>query len=485
MIRFADWRPDVADVDSGYVRETAGVLPVPGGWAPWKGFNAYSQAAAATPQGGYISWKKDGTRNVWTGTGTKLYKLARTSNPAWTDVSRTVGGNYAIGLNDRWGFEQFGTTLIAVNINDTTQSIDIESGTNFAALAGSPPSAKYIAIVKDFVMLGNISTLPQRVVWSAQNSSTGWTAGTNQSDVNDFPDGGHVTGIVGGEVGLVFQEECIRRLSYVGLPTVFQIDKIEGKRGLRASFSLARIGAAVYFYSPEGFAVITLGGDSSLIGTGVLNEWFLSDAALGAVNQMRGIADPLRNRVYWVYRSNNTPANFDTILCFDASLNRWSMTRFNVLEVLAAVSSGYTLEDLNALGTVDSLAVSLDDPSLRGDVPVLAAFDATKKLGFFSGANQEAVIETADFEPTPGRRSFVKGVRPIIDTTTVNVSVRQKALPSSLPIYSAEAAPDSDTGLAPFRVNTRYAGVRCRIPAGTTWTKATGIDIEARPAGSR
>ena len=183
------------------------------------------------------------------GTLTKLYKLNRTTK-AWDDFTRVSGGNYA--LDRRWGFVQFGDNLVAFNVGDLTQSIAITAGTNFAALAGSPPQARYGAVVKDFLVLGNLSSSQPNVIhWSAQNNITGWTVGTDQSDVQTFPDGGEVTGILGGEVGFIFQTEMVRRLTYVGPPIIFQIDEIADKRGCEAPFSLVRIGDTAFYLRPK------------------------------------------------------------------------------------------------------------------------------------------------------------------------------------------------------------------------------------------
>lgn len=485
MIPFAPWAPDAADLNTKVTKNISGVLPATNGYAPWKTFNTYSNAVAAAPLGAGFTRKKDGTRQSWTGTTTTLRKL-NTSTLAWDDVSRTSGGAYACSSSDRWNFIEFGTNLIAHNINDATQYIDIEAGTNFAALSGSPPQAKFGAVVKDFVMLANISTLPQRIVWCGINNITQWTAGSNQSDVQDFPDGGPITAIVGGETGFVFQEDAVRRLTYVGSPIIFQVDKIEEKRGCRAPFSVVSVGPTVYYLSPEGFVALNVAGQSAPIGSQVLNEWFLEDVNLSAMNQIRGVSDPRKTRVFWIYRSNSATQYFDTVLCYDYGVNRWSMTRINLSEITISATAGYTLESLDALGfTLDTLPFSLDDDSLRGDVPQVGLFDTSFRLGFFSGDNQEAILETAEFETFPGRRSFVRGVRLLADASTVYARLGERSLPYSTVTYTPEAAPSSATAWVPFRADSRYHRVKCRIPEGTTWTKAIGIDVNARPSGAR
>ena len=266
----------------------------------------------------------------------------------------SLGGAYNFVFGDRVDFAQFGKTLMATNVNDVVQSIDIDSGTNFAALAGSPPMAKYIEIVGDFVMLGSISSYPQRVVWSAINDSTGWTAGTNQSDFQDFPEGGHIVGIIGGQGGLIFQEEVIRRMTYTGPPTIFQFDKV-ADRGLLAPFSLVRIGDVAYGLSRDGFISVSMGGQMGMIGKEKIDRWFFNDASAGEIRTVKGVADRFQTKIYWSYKSTISP--YDSILCFDYALNRWSYCRLHHSEIITAATQGYTLEGLDALGfTLDELA---------------------------------------------------------------------------------------------------------------------------------
>jgi len=134
---------------------------------------------------------------------------------------------YALGGDGAWRFAQFGTLAVAVNGIDAAQKFDLAVGTNFLALGGSPPVAQFIATLRDFVLMGNIATLPQRVQWSGIDNAELWgSIPANQADFQDLPDGGDVTGLVGGEYGLVFQENAIRRMTYEGPPIIFRIDKI-------------------------------------------------------------------------------------------------------------------------------------------------------------------------------------------------------------------------------------------------------------------
>ena len=55
---------------------------------------------------------------------------------------------------------------------------------------------------------------------------------------------------------------------------------------------------------------------------------------------------------------------------------------------------------------------------------------------------------------------------------------------SDLIAYSAEQAVNG-RGLCPANVSTRLARARLRIPAGTSWSFATGVEPEFAPEGKR
>jgi hypothetical protein len=133
---------------------------------------------------------------------------------------------YAPGTEGFYRFTQFGNLAIAVNGIDAPQKFNLSSSTNWEALGGSPPIGTFITTVRDFVLMGKIGSTPQRIQWSPINNAEGtWgSVAATQADFQDLPDGGNVTGLVGGEYGVIFSETAIRRMTYEGPPTVFRLD---------------------------------------------------------------------------------------------------------------------------------------------------------------------------------------------------------------------------------------------------------------------
>lgn len=131
-------------------------------------------------------------------------------------------------------------------------------------------------------------------------------------------------------------------------------------------------------------------------------------------------------------------------------------------------------------GSLDSLPFSLDSIS-KASVARLAAFDSTHKLGFFSGPNLEAIMETGD-SFTKGRTVEVNGLWPMTDCVDAMTSVAMRMSPMVADTYSTEM-PVDDEGWSEAYVETRYARGRLRNPAGSSWTYAKGIAPDVSLAG--
>ena len=213
MIPFGPWHPDATTINANTCPEAWDCLPAITGFKPLPDLAAASNSLGSQALGAAAMIETDGTVYEFAGTGTQLWKLS--SSATWSDVSRTVGGAYHAGGSERWQFANFGGYMIATNIGDVVQKFDVRGGaTNFTALGGSPPQARYVGVVRDFVVLGGILNNERRVQWSGLANADFWTPGLQNSDYQDIPSGGPVRGILGGEVGYIFQAERITRMTF-------------------------------------------------------------------------------------------------------------------------------------------------------------------------------------------------------------------------------------------------------------------------------
>lgn len=133
-------------------------------------------------------------------------------------------------------------------------------------------------------------------------------------------------------------------------------------------------------------------------------------------------------------------------------------------------------------GSLDALPFSLDSISVAAAAQ-LAAVGPTGALGFFTGANIEAIIETSETD-LEGQMVFVRNLRPITDCAAALFSLGHRGTPMAAMAYTAEVGINSQ-GQAPFVLEDRYIKARFRAPAAATWTFARGVQPTTGPAGSQ
>lgn len=394
----------------------------------------------------------------------------------------------ALSSDAQWQFEQAGNLVFATQANELLQVFDLSSSSAFSNALGSPPQAAYIKAVGRFLVLSGLQSNPYRIQWSGLNSfnaSGSWTSGTNSSDYQDFPDGGIVRGVAGGEYGLIFQDAAIRRMTYApDSPIVFDIDRLSDDMGLFAPYSLIRAGASTFFRAAQGFYQIDGTGQMSPIGKERVDRTFLADLDSSALQLFIGASDPRNSRVYWAYKSiSGQTGKFDKLLCYDYGIQRFTPIAMSGEYLASAAQSGLTLEGLDSISSsIDDLTFSLDDVASARS-PEIAMANGDHKIGYFNGANLEATLETAEQAAEP-RRMYVSGVRPITDAATVYCSVSKRERQGDAVSYTAETLVNTQ-GISPQRASTRYARGKVRIPAGETWTFASGVEPIVRQEGLR
>src|SRR5262245_41047933 len=484
MLPFGDYRPDLSAYQGASSQLIQNVVPRADGYGPFADFTAFTAALPAACRGFFYARKTDGSIVVFAGTATRLYQLSNTDF-SWTDVSRGGGAYTALPSSDHWQFAQFGNLVLAVEANSAPQVFDLTSSSAFADLGGSPPQARYIAVVGRFVVLSGLLSTPYRIQWSGLNAVTSWSAGVNSSDYQDLPDGGIVRGVAGGEYGVIFQETAMRRMVYVpGSPVIFNIERITEDKGLMAPYSLIRAGDKIFFLSPQGFQGMLSTGAPEAIGKERFDRTFFADYDSGAIHLIIGTADPTETRIYWAYKSNSgTIGQFDKVLCYDYALNRASIIAMHGEYLASLARPGLTLENLDSIsGSLDALTFSIDDVSTAA-LSKLSAVNPAHKLGFFTGGNLEATLDTSE-QSLNGRRMRVKGIRPVTDAATCYGAVGARETLQGTVSYSTEQAVNPKC-LCPANVSTRLARGRLRIPAATAWTFATGIEPDFAPEGRR
>lgn len=487
LIPVAEWLPDQAPYQSPGSPNVKNVIPSALSYRPFKAFATYStNALGARARGLWYGRAVDGSSRVFAGSATDLYTLSGTT---WNEVTRSSGGDYAVGDESMWSMVQFGDTLIAVNGTDAPQAFTlsnaIDGSAKFAALSGSPPTGEFVTVVGDFVVMGKIAAAKNRVQWSGINNAASWaTSATTMADQQDMPDGGNVRGLCGGVFGVVLQEDCIRRMDFIGPPEIFKFTLIARNVGASIEGSIAEHANRVFFMHRTGPYMLVNGSELVPIGTQKVTRTFWEAVDQTYLHRVTATIDP-GNKLYLLSfpgpdASAGTP---DTVWAYEWEVGRWSPIEPGNHEMISSGSQQNSItiddaddyaDDIDAAG-----APSLDSEVYSGSiVPLLAAFNTSHELMFANGANLEATVDTAEMQLTPGRRTFIRSARPVVDgsSTTVTLAIGYRDNATDTLTWTIAATPESSTGLCNFRNKARYQRGRIVVEAGDTWTHIQGID---------
>jgi hypothetical protein len=471
-ILFTEWTPDLPGVAEN-LSVAKNVVPTALGYSPFPLGVDYS-AAASENLNNVFAGKFSATTNIFAGGATKLFKLDG-ADLSMDNVSKS--GNYSSVV--KWNFTQFGDTIIAANNVNKLQSYTLGASSLFDDLNASAPVAKFVTVVRDFVVAANLDggSNANKVQWSNINDETNWTPGAaSQSDYQIIADGGNITGMTGGEVGLIFLDRSVVRMSYIGSPLFFQFDTISRGIGCVEGNSVIQYGEMTYFLGADGFYSCD-GSTVTAIGTQKVDSWFYANVNQSKLNLMSSTIDPFRKIVVWEFIDNFAQ---NTLLIYNWQVKKWSYCTTDVDVVASSASVGMTLEGLDLYGNMDTLTTSLDDGLWAGGKFLFAGARDTK-IVTFTGANSSAQLTTGDIGDNT--TSVVTLARPVIDNGSGSVAIASRMLLSAVPELGSYTAADSEN-----RVSLRSSGKYHRlsvIPTGSNWSNAIGLDVDITPQGTR
>jgi hypothetical protein len=470
-VTFGEWLPDQPGV-IGALTTARNCYPKAVGYGPFPQEVDYSDDAPQTLTAAAAAKDTNSITTIYAAGTTRLFKLD-TSDFSWDDISATTYSG-----TSGWKFTQFGNSLIAANESNTMQYIDVMSGTTFADLAVDAPKAKFVTVVRDFVVSGYQSDNKNRVQWSGINNEKTWTtSATTQADFQDIPDGGFVQGVTGGEFGLVLLERSIVRMSYVGTPLIFQFDNIARNRGCFEPNSVIQWQGITYFLGDDGFYSCD-GQNLKNIGAEKVNRYFFNSLKESDLGNMSAAIDPINNLVVWGYPSVDTDYR---ALIYHIATGKWSYADSSATRVAPVSTPSITLEGLDAFSaSLDALGISLDSRNWLGGKLLLLGIKGSKLITF-TGAAKTATIETSDIE-SPANQSMVTMIKPIVDNGTGSASVASRLQLNQTVSFPTVTAANSEN-----RIGTRSYGRYHRVklqPSGD-WTTAIGMDVEIQQAGTR
>jgi len=494
---FGKLLPDRAAFRSEGLTIAKNVVPhEPGSYGPFRSLVEVSNALSARCYGGVSARDKDNNVFVYAGDSSKLYELVGST---FTDQSK--GGGYTLAADDIWEFAVWykNNKVFATNLTDPVQSMGtgLGSSTAFADLFTSTakPKGKHIAIIGNFLMLGNTNDATDgqqaaRVWWSAFGDETDMDPdAATQCDYEDLAAGGWVQRIVGGtEYGLVFQQDMVRTARYVGAGVVFELLPINNAPGTPIPNSVIAHKGRVFYIAEDGFFAFN-GGAVEPIGTSQIDRYFWDQFDITNKRAVTAAIDPIKKLVCWGFPGSGAVAGLaNRILMYKWDEGRWSEAEVDHDILFRTETAGYTLDTLDTVGTSidDSSAfpVSFDADRWKGGSLRFGAFTDTHKLAFFTGSTRGGSIETGDVQPVDGQRWQVNSVRPLVDGGDVGISVATRSRLKDTVSYGTASTMNAD-GLCNYRREGRYHRFRASLTASTSWEHIQGVQIDYELTGER
>jgi hypothetical protein len=478
IVPFPPFEPDKAPYSNAATATAVNALPIADGWGPMPSLVPLANALASAPRGSVTARLSSGVQVTICGTATGLYLV--NNNGTLTDVSG-ASAPYGVPDGDEWSFDVFGARIIATNLNDVVQYYDIGTSTDFANLPGSPPKARFVKVIGDFVALFQLENDKAAIHWSGINNSEQWVPGEELCDTNSFPDGEELQAISvnGSGATLAFRSGFRSMIFDPSSGYVFTFSPFAEGRGCAAPLSLVDIGRGDFvYYSDTGFF---RGASATPIGAERVDRWIQTVTNEATRPKIKGVYDPFRKVVMWRYED---PTGNGYILGYAWQLDRWFQSDTIVTGLGVYATSAKTLEDLDAVSSsIDLLPFSLDSAAYGGGPPSFAGFDASYRLGFFTGLSQQATIETGQTEMNPGGRAFVPNVRAISDSPGLTIAVGTLDSHDDTPTWTAQQARNSRSFMFDFRADGRLHAFRAIIPAGDEWSSLSALNVPAGPSG--
>ncbi len=472
MIPFPPFEPDKSPFNEGASDNAVNAIPVADGWGPFASFNEISSSLGERCYGAIVGRNTAGNYSIFAFTKTAIKKFVQGTS-TWADVTRT-SGLYNLQDGDKWSVLQFGPYIVASNIGDAMQVFNLDTDLVFSDLPGSPPQAKFIWTCGGYLFAGNTTDGADRIYNSGLEDIGQWTIGEQGADYQPGGGAGDVQGGIGDQFGgYVFYSDRIRRITLTaGQQYTYSLTDVNTARATVAPYSIVSIGPNDFIhYCEDGWF---RGPNSTPIGAQRIDEWFTRTIDQGQVRFIQGAADPVKKMAWFSFAKADGGYQ---VLGYHWQLDRWTTIQTEQTLLVPLSTSGFTLEDIGALyPSIEDVPYSFDSYVWLGGRPTFAGFSVDGSFGFFSGSNMAVTLETALVSHNYPNRSFVNGVRPIVDGSGAIITIGTRSIHQSDTVWGTASAVNLRTGVCPFRSSARLHKYRLSMPEGASWSFIHGVE---------
>ena len=492
-VTLGPWTPDQPALGNGGLTYVRNALPAPTHWRAMRSPQQLADIQLATPTQALVSVSSlGGDRTLIYGGGNRLYRII--SSTTALDLSGTAAG-YATSPYDRWRMVQYGPQLVATNYADAPQVYNLGTGDPFTDLGGGPLKARYIAVVGNWLVLGDVidpidGPDAYRVTWNGFNNAglpdaTVWGSSIETgADFQRVADVGRIQGITGGQFGTVLCERGIVRMTRVGSPYGFQFDTIEREIGCSEPGSVVQSRAATYFLSREGFQRFD-GQATQPIGREKIDRWFLGDFDDSYGHRMWAVTDDQNGLVMWLYPgSGNVSGRPNRLLIYNVDLDCWAVA--DVIADIIGPGNTFALDmDSEEFAAkypdLDTADIDLNDPRLWASGPVLALVRDGGLYGLV-GTPMPATFSPGEIELQEGSRAVIQRASVLYEGGAATLAIGKRETAAGNVLWSNDFTPQAD-GQVRCREAARWH--RLRVEMTGDWSRVQGVEIDGAALGKR
>lgn len=474
-IQLGEWLPDLPDYINPGLTVAKNCIPDANFYSQFKSFQeSSSNGLNARCQGADSFLGDDLTAYVIAGDSTKLYRLIAATN-SYSDISIVSG--YSTPIDATWYFAQISNRIIATNYANNIQSYVMGSSALFADLGGTPPKAKFVVNIRNFILLGFLNNLPYTCQWSDFNAPTTWSGGLANTATLESGSGA-IMGIVGGEYGVLFRDKAIYRINYIGAPYVFEFVQVEKDRGCLASNSIVPFSNNIFYLGQDGFYIFD-GNQSTNISNNKVSQFFFNNVNPSYFYRIKSCLDINNQNIITVYPDGqSTDGTPNRALIYNYQNNKWSyIETINLETIFISRSLGYTIDTMNQVSsTIDGLTYPFDSRFWAGGNLLVSGFSSNHKSGGFTGSALDATLATGEANIAQGvNRTVSPWIKPIYSgsgSVTVTIGSKNNTNDS---VTNSGAVMMNNAGLCPVRINARYIRAQMDITGG--FDKAQGFEL--------
>lgn len=339
----------------------------------------------------------DGTQQIYAASETTI---AKGVGSVWI----VVGSGYM--ASGRWRFALYGDDLIATDFVDVVQMAHGSGGT-FAALGGSPPRAKIVEAVNNFVFLLNTNVATNQWWCSGLGADAIWTPDVATQSANGLlteTEGPLNAGKKLGVTLVAYKLKSMYVAQYLGPPLIWTFQLVSSSIGTFGQESVVALGDRHVFPATDNFYSYDGGAPRELVMPSSTREFFFEDSLdVANADKIIGRWDRRLEVVTWHYPSKSAfPAGtLDMEIKWHVPTNKWTLKKRPIEYVMLPEmpsGSGITYDQFGSYFTTygENIPITYEDILFTGTTTyVQGVFLLDHRLYTLTG--------------TPGVTSFLTG----------------------------------------------------------------------------